>query len=135
MTYPKTLNAISTPQLYIPKQFAVAIFCLCSQQVLTNSVLCFVDCASLYSLFQMKPARCTLLLSIFISTFLHVWGNYVPIIRRTYCIYAKLVFFILYRWLSGLLQTRQPPIQSEKNQCHIVTVSSPDDWHIVARHM
>jgi len=52
--------------------------------------------------FQMKPTWCTLLLGIFISTSLHVSGNYVPIIRRTYCIYATLVFFTLYEWLSGL---------------------------------
>ena len=52
---------------------------------------------------QMKPTGCTLLLSIFISTSLHVSGDYVPIIRRTYCIYATLVFFTLYGWLSGLL--------------------------------
>ena len=38
--------------------------------------LCFVDRASLYNLFQMKPTRCTLLLHIFISTSLHVSGNY-----------------------------------------------------------
>ena len=44
----------------------------------------------------MKPTRCTLLLSIFISTSVHVSGNYVPISRRTYCIYATLVFFTLY---------------------------------------
>jgi hypothetical protein len=36
-----------------------------------------------------------LLLSIFISTSVHVSGNYVPIIRRTYCIYATPVFFTL----------------------------------------
>ena len=60
--------------------------------------------ASLYNLFQIKPTRCTLLLSIFISTSVHVSGNYVPIIRRTYCIYATLVFFTVYGWLSGLLQ-------------------------------
>ena len=59
--------------------------------------------------FQMKPTRCTILLSIFISTSVHVSGNYVPIIRRTYYIYATLVFFTLYGWLPGL-QTRQPPI-------------------------
>jgi len=64
---------------------------------------CFVDRASLYNLFQMKPTRCTLNLSIIISTSLHASGNYVPIIRRTYCIYAALVFFVLYWWLSGLL--------------------------------
>jgi len=51
----------------------------------------------------MKPTRCTLLLSIFISTSLHVSGNYVPIIRKTYYIYATMVFFTLYGWLSGLL--------------------------------
>ena len=34
------------------------------------------------NLFQMKPSRCTLFLSIFISASLHVSGNYVSIIRR-----------------------------------------------------
>ena len=52
--------------------------------------------ASLHNLFQMKPTRCTLLLSTLISTSLHVPGNYVPIIRRTYYIYAMLVFFTLW---------------------------------------
>jgi hypothetical protein len=65
--------------------------------------MCFVDRASLCNLFQMKPNSCTLLLSIFISTSLHVLGNYVPIIRTTYCIYATLVFSIVYGWLSGVL--------------------------------
>jgi len=41
----------------------------------------------------MKPTRCTLLPSIFISASLHVSGSYVPIIGRIYCIYATLVFF------------------------------------------
>ena len=54
--------------------------------------VCLVDRPSLYNLFQMKPTRCTLLPSIFISTSLHVSGNYVPLITRTYCIYATLVF-------------------------------------------
>jgi len=49
----------------------------------------------------MKPTRCTLLRSIFISTSLHVSGNYAPIIRGAYCTYATLVFFTLYGWLSG----------------------------------
>ena len=79
-----------------------------------------VDRAALpLNLFQVKPARCTLLLGIFISTSVHVSGNYVPIIRRTYCIYATLVFFTLYGWLFGMRliptsRPRQPPIQSEK---------------------
>ena len=86
------------------------------------------------SLFQTNPTRCTLLLGIFISTSQHVSGNYVFIIRRTYCICATLVFFTLYRWLSDQ-QTRQPPIQSKKYQCRTDTVSSPNDEHIVARNM
>jgi len=77
--------------------------------------------------FLMKPPRCTLLLSIVISTSLHVSGNYVPIIRRTYCIHATLVFFALYGWLSGL--------QSEKYQCRIHIVSSPGEWYIVVRNI
>ena len=48
------------------------------------------------------------LLTIFISTSLHVSGNYLPNIRRTYCIYATLVFFTLYMWLSGLLVSSHP---------------------------
>jgi len=80
----------------------------------------------------MKPTRCTLLLSVFISTSLHVSGNYVPIIRRTYCIYVTLVFFTLYGWLSGLLVGIR---QSDKYQCRIDILSSPDDGHIVARNM
>ena len=107
------------------------------QKILScRSVFCvffFFDRASLYNLFQMKPTSCTLLLSIFISTSLHISGNYVPIMRRTYCVYATLVIFVLYGWLS-CLQTRQSPIQNEKYQCRIDTVSS-DDVHIVARNM
>jgi len=78
----------------------------------------------------MKPTRCTLLLSIFISTSLHVSGNYVPIIRRIYCIHATLVFFTLYGWLIVL-----PTIQSEKYQCRIDTVNSSDDGHIILRRV
>ena len=76
-------------------------------------ILCFVDRACLYNLFQMKPTRCTLLLSIFTSTSLHVSGNYVPIIRRIYCIYVTLVFFTLYgrlsyRFLVGKPEGKRP---------------------------
>jgi len=77
---------------------------------------------------------CTLLLSIFISTSVHVSGNNVHIIGRIYFIYATLVFFTVYGQLSGL-QTRQLPIHSEKYQCRIDTLSSPDNGHIVARNM
>jgi len=89
---------------------------------------------SLCSLFQMKPNRCTLLLSIFISATLHVSGNYVPIVRRTYCIYATLVFFTLCGWLSGLLVGMSLSSQPA-DQCRIDTVNSPDDGHIIARNM
>ena len=78
---------------------------------------------------------CTLFLSIFISTSLHVSVNYMPIIRRTYCVYALLVFFALYGWLCALQQTtRQPPVQNEKYQCRIDTGCSADDGNIVARN-
>jgi len=84
----------------------------------------------------MKPTRCILLLSIFISTSLHVLGNYVPIIRRNYCIYATLFFSSLWvaAWAASQ-QTRQPPIQSEEYRCRIDTANFPDDGHIVARNM
>ena len=49
-------------------------------------------------------------------------------------LYMFRVFFALYGWLSGL-QTKQPPIQSEKYQCRIDTVSSPNDGHIFTRNM
>jgi len=61
-----------------------------------------LPCKEFFFLFQMKPTICTLLSNIFISVSLHVSGNCVLIIRRTYCIHATLVFFVLYGWLSGL---------------------------------
>jgi hypothetical protein len=75
-------------------------------KIILSNVLPVIITTSV-SPFQMKPTRCTLLLSIFIATSVHVSGNYVPIIRRTYCIY----------------------------QCRIDTVISPGDGHIVARNM
>ena len=67
----------------------------------------------------MKPTGCTLILGIFILTSLHVSGNNMTGWNETH----------------PNQQTRQPPIQSEKYQCRIDTVSSPDDEHIVARNM
>jgi len=84
-----------------------------SKHTLLLSILhSFIHSQSTYlsDLFQMKPTRCTLLLSIFISTSLHVSGNYMPIIRTAYRIYGTLVFFILYGWLSGLLVGMRPYI-------------------------
>ena len=85
------------------KKYVDALYCKYDIQLL---LLCLVDRASLYNLFQMKPTRCTLLLSIFISNSLHVSSDYVPIIWRTYCL-------------------RQPPVQSAKYQCRIHTVILP----------
>jgi len=95
-----------------------------------------------YKLFQMEPTRFTLLLSIFISTSLHVSGNYVPVIRRTYCIYAGIYHSVRVDvWSAGwdetsLIPTSRPnshPYRVRKTS--IDTVSSSDDGHIVARNM
>jgi len=91
---------------------------------------------------QINPTRSTILLSLFIS-YLHVSGNHVPIIRRNHCIYATLVFvchsvWVVYGLLVGvsLKPTDQtPPIQSNKYQCRIDTVISPDGVHMVARNI
>jgi len=110
-------STVSVGMRHVGTRFA-SLECACNTSLAVCTVFCnwrigndgllIQPC----SLLQMKPTRCTLMLSICIATSLHVSGNYVPIIRRTYCIYATLVFFTLYGWLSGLLQqTRQPPIQ------------------------
>ena len=83
----------------------------------------------------MKPTRRTLLLSIYISTSLHVSCNYVTIIRRIFSTYVTQVFFTLYGWLSGWLAGTDQPTRQPKYQCRIDTVSSPDGGHIVARNM
>jgi len=54
-------------------------------------------------------------------------GEFTVSIRHWY-------FFTLYGWLCAL-QTRQPPIQSEKYQCRTDTINSPDDGHTAARNM
>jgi len=56
-----------------------------------SSFFMFFDHTALYNLFQMKPTWCTLLLGIFTWTSLRGLGNCVPIIKKTYCIYATLV--------------------------------------------
>ena len=75
----------------------------------------------------MKPTMCTLLLSIFILTSLHVSGNYMPIIRITYCFYATLVFFTLCGWLSGLLVGNEShPNQHTIQPPSLIPTSTPD---------
>jgi len=75
---------------------------------------------------------------MFIS--LHVSGDYVPIIRRNNCINATLgvchsVWMTV--WYAGwiLCIPDSHPYRISSIKCHINTVISPDDGHIVARNM
>jgi len=98
-----------------------------------NSIhkLCFVDRESLYNLFQMKPTY-------------YIYFNFCTCFGQLCAHHQKNLLYLcdtgIFRsvwvavWSAGL-QTRQPPIQSEKYQCRIDTASSPDDGHIVARNM
>ena len=86
----------------------------------------------------MKPIRCTLL-NIFISTSLHVSGNYVPIIRRNNYIYATLIFFHsvwVAVWSAGyFLDQTATHTERKISVSRIDTVASTDGGHIVARNM
>jgi len=91
-----------------------------------------------YKLFQTKPTRFTLPLSIFISTSLHVSGNYVIVIRRTYFIYAGISHSVWVAvWSAGwdetsLIPTSRPDSQPYRvRNTSIDTISSPDDGHIM----
>jgi len=95
----------------------------------------------------MKTTKCTLLLSIFISYFSTCFGQLcVHHQENLLYLYDTGIFHSVWVavWSAGWdetaqshpnQQTRQPPIQSEKYQCRIDTVSSPDDGHTVARNM
>jgi len=97
----------------------------------TYFMLCWPT--SLCSLFRMKPTRCILLLSIFISPSLHVSGIMCPSsgeltvsMRHWYfslCMGGSLVCWL--GWVSS-----QPV-----DQCRIDTGHSPDDGHIIAWNM
>ena len=67
------------------------------RMILLINFLCviqnYINKQAIY-VFLMKPNRCTLLFHKFISTSLHVSCKYAPIIRRTYCIYATLLFLL-----------------------------------------
>ena len=99
---------------------------LCKKRTYPNFM--FFDRASLYNVLNEANQVHTTSQYIYFN-FSTCFGQLCAIIRRTYCIYETLVFFSLYGWLSGLLQqqTRQPSKQSEKYQCLIDTVNSPDD--------
>ena len=106
--------------------------------------LCFVNRTSLYILFQMKPTGCTLLYGWLSGVHTAVW---VAVWCAHSCMGGCLVWTLLYGWLSGVhtavwvavwsahQTATQPPIQTEKYQCRIDTVISPDDGHTVARNM
>jgi len=86
--------------------FMQGIYICITETNYISRILCFVDRASLYYLCQIKPNRCTLLLSIFISTSL------IPTSRPD-----------------------SHPYTVKKYQCHIDAVSSPDDGHTVGQNM
>ena len=127
-SYTLLLSIFISTSLHVSGYYVPIIRRICCIYATLVFFYVFVDFASLYNQSQMKPTKYTLLLSIFISTSVHVSGYYVPIMRRTYCIYAKVVIFTLYGW-------REPPIQSKNYKCRIDTASSPHDGHIVARNM
>ena len=84
--------------------------------------------SKVWAFFQMKPNRCTLILSIFISTSVHVSGNCVPIIRRNYCIYATL-FFSLPMWGRLVCRPVSHPYRVKNTSTYW------DGGHIVARNI
>jgi hypothetical protein len=105
-------------------------------------ILRFVDRASLCNL--ANKANLVHNFSNYVYFFsLHASGDYVPIIRRNNCIYATLgtcysVWMIV--WYAGWNEI--PPCiphshlyRITSTKCHINTVVSPDDGHIIARSM
>ena len=87
------------------------------------------------SILQINPTRYTILLSVFISLLFTCF--------RQSCAHhqEKLLYLcdtgICHSvWVaSGLLVGVKLPIQSDKYQCRIDIVISPDDGHMVARNM
>jgi len=84
---------------------------------------------------------------IYIYQSLHVSGDYVPIIRRNYCVYATLgtcysvwmtVWYAWWNETESFLPLCVPDSRLHRitsTKCRINTVVSPDDGHIVARNM
>ena len=75
---------------------------------------------------------------VYIFQFLHVSGDYGPIIRRNNCVYATLGTCYSV-WMTGmqehmLLHTSHPH-RITSTKCRTNTVVSPDDGPIVARNM
>jgi len=85
-------------------------YCICT-------ILLFVDRASLYNLINKASMVHNFCYYVYFF-FLHVSGDYVPIIRRNSCIYGTLgtCYFV---WITGMLEhmllhTRQSSIQNNK---------------------
>jgi len=89
-----------------------------------DQILCFEDRASLYNHLQIKPTRCTYFL-VYLFSLLYVF-------RASICPSLGELTVSMRHWYLSL--SRQPPIQSDKYQGRIDTVSSLDDGHIDARN-
>jgi len=85
----------STCNIHVLRVLLLLISCVLLTHFLVNQIGITFSIDLLYYPFQMKPTGWTLVLSIFISTSVHVSGNCVTIIRRTYFIYATQLFFVL----------------------------------------
>ena len=80
--------------------------------------------ASLYNLFQIKPTRCTLILSIFISTSLHVSGNYVLCISG--CMVGR---------PDSLLVHETATYGCDDTRGCVMQFWPPDDEHMCSKHV
>ena len=109
----------------------------------SSFLICFVDRASLYNLVNRTNLvhnfflnMCIAFLYMFRTTMCPSSGEFSVPVRH-------LVFFTLYRWLSGtqggiFIPPCIPdshPYRVTNTRCRICTVNSPDDGHIVARNM
>ena len=83
------------------------------------------------TILQINPTRFAILLSIFICL-LYVF-------RATMCPSSGEITVSMRHWhlslCMGGVWSQTPPIQSDKCQCRIDTVISPDDGHMVAPNM
>ena len=105
-----------------------------------SHILCFIDPASLHNFGNKSQLLNNFLVSLFLS--LHVPFDYVPIIRGNNCIYVTIgICYSLWRTVRYAGWNETPPCIPDihpyrltSNKCHINTVISPNDGHIVARN-
>jgi hypothetical protein len=79
---------------------------------------------------SIKPTWCTIFLSMFISFLYTFRATKCPSSGETNVFMQHLVPVILCGWLSGM-----HPYRITSTECHINTVVSPDNGHIVARNV